>query len=56
MSVLYYIIIALLGLAAGVGVTLTVQQKLGKSRARTLIEEAEREAEVLKKNKVLQAR
>ncbi|MDE5935604.1 MAG: Rnase Y domain-containing protein, partial [Muribaculaceae bacterium] len=56
MSVLYYIIIALLGLAAGVGVTLTVQQKLGKSRARTLIEEAEREAEVLKKNKLLEAR
>ncbi|MDE6504147.1 MAG: ribonuclease Y, partial [Muribaculaceae bacterium] len=49
-------IIALLGLAAGVGVTLTVQQKLGKSRARTLIEEAEREAEVLKKNKLLEAR
>ncbi|MDE5646762.1 MAG: ribonuclease Y, partial [Muribaculaceae bacterium] len=45
-----------LGLAAGVGVTLTVQQKLGKSRARTLIEEAEREAEVLKKNKLLEAR
>ncbi len=56
MSVLYYIIIALLGLAAGVGVTLLVQQQLGKSRAKTLIEEAEREADVLKKNKLLEAR
>lgn len=56
MSVLYYIIIAVLGLAAGVGVTLLVQQQLGKSRAKTLIEEAEREADVLKKNKLLEAR
>ncbi len=44
MSVLYYIIIALLGVAAGAGVTLLVQQQSGKSRARILIEEAEREA------------
>ncbi len=56
MSVLYYIIIALLGLAAGVGITLLVQQKVGKSRARTLMEEAAREADVLKKNKLLEAR
>ncbi|MDE6644914.1 MAG: Rnase Y domain-containing protein, partial [Muribaculaceae bacterium] len=56
MSVLYYIIIALLGVAAGAGVTLLVQQQSGKSRARILIEEAEREAEVLKKNKLLEAR
>jgi len=56
MSVLYYIIIALLVLAAGVGITLLVQQKVGKSRARTLMEEAAREADVLKKNKLLEAR
>ncbi len=56
MSVLYYIIIALLGVAAGAGVTLLVQQQSGKSRARILVEEAEREAEVLKKNKLLEAR
>ena len=56
MSVLYYIIIALLGVAAGAGVTLLVQLQSGKSRAKSLIEEAEREAEVLKKNKLLEAR
>ena len=36
--------------------TLLVQQQSGKSRARILVEEAEREAEVLKKNKLLEAR
>ena len=56
MSTLYYIIIALLGIAAGAGITLLTQQRMGKNRAKALIDAAKREAEVLKKNKLLEAR
>ncbi|MCH5245927.1 MAG: ribonuclease Y [Muribaculaceae bacterium] len=53
---LIYICIALIALAIGVGATMAVQKKMAKTRAKNIIEEAEREAEVLKKNKLLEAR
>ena len=56
MTILYYIIIALLGAIIGAGIAVLVQQKMAGSRARTIIEEAGREAEVLKKNKLLEAK
>ena len=56
MDILIYICIALIALAIGVGATMAVQKKMAKTRAKNIIEEAEREAEVLKKNKLLEAR
>lgn len=56
MEILYYILAAVVGIALGYVITVAVQKSLARNRARTIIEEAQREAEVLKKNKVLEAR
>lgn len=56
MEILYYILAAVAGIALGYLITVAVQKSLARNRARTIIEEAQREAEVLKKNKVLEAR
>ncbi|MDE5658884.1 MAG: ribonuclease Y [Muribaculaceae bacterium] len=53
---LYYILAAVVGVALGYVITVAVQKSLARNRAKTIIEEAQREAEVLKKNKVLEAR
>lgn len=56
MEILYYILAAVVGVALGYVITVAVQKSLARNRAKTIIEEAQREAEVLKKNKVLEAR
>lgn len=56
MEILFYILAALVGIGLGYVITVAVQKSLARNRAKTIIEEAEREAEVLKKNKVLEAR
>ena len=56
MIVIYYIILAALGMVIGSGLTYLFQRSNSRGRARIIIEEAEREAEVLKKNKLLEAR
>ncbi|MBD5259033.1 MAG: ribonuclease Y [Barnesiella sp.] len=56
MDVVYYIVAALVGIGLGYLITVAVQKSLARNRAKTIIEEAQREAEVLKKNKVLEAR
>ncbi|MDE6198750.1 MAG: ribonuclease Y [Muribaculaceae bacterium] len=53
---LYYILAAVVGVALGYVITVAVQKSLARNRAKTIIEEAQREAEVLKKNKILEAR
>lgn len=53
---LYYIICSVIALAVGVVATFMVQKSLAKSRAKIIIEDAEREADVLMKNKLLEAR
>ncbi|MBD5245601.1 MAG: ribonuclease Y [Barnesiella sp.] len=53
---LYYIICSVIALAVGVAATFMVQKSLAKSRAKIIIEDAEREADVLMKNKLLEAR
>ena len=55
-NVVYYIVAALVGIGLGYLITVAVQKSLARNRAKTIIEEAQREAEVLKKNKVLEAR
>ena len=56
MDILYYVIAAVLGIGVGYLITVAVQKSLARNRAKTIIEEAQREAEVLKKNKILEAR
>lgn len=56
MEILYYVIAAVLGVGVGYLITVAVQKTLARNRAKTIIEEAQREAEVLKKNKILEAR
>ena len=51
MEILYYILAAVVGVALGYVITVAVQKSLACNRAKTIIEEAQREAEVLKKNK-----
>lgn len=56
MEILYYILAVAAGIALGYVITVAVQKSLARNRAKTILEEAQREAEVLKKNKVLEAR
>lgn len=56
MEIFYYILLAALGIIIGGAVMYLSQQKSASGRAKTILDEAEREAEVLKKNKLLEAR
>lgn len=56
MEILYYILAVAAGMALGYVITVAVQKSLARNRAKTILEEAQREAEVLKKSKVLEAR
>ncbi|MDE6303971.1 MAG: ribonuclease Y [Paramuribaculum sp.] len=56
MTAIIYIAVALVCIALGVAVTLIVQRNLAKTRAKAIVEEARLEADVLKKNKLLEAR
>lgn len=56
MEILIYTAIAVVALAIGIAGTILAQRKIARSRAKTIIEEAENEAGVIKKNKLLEAR
>ncbi len=56
MIILLYIAIALIGAALGIGILGAVQKATGRSRAKTIVEDAQREAEVIMKDKLLEAR
>ncbi len=51
-----YVIVALACLLIGYFVALAIQKSKATSRAKEIVEEAQREAEVLKKNKILEAK
>lgn len=53
---IYVTITAIIALAVGASVAVAVQRSMSRSRAKTIIEEASKEAEVIKKNKLLEAR
>ncbi|MBD5322524.1 MAG: ribonuclease Y [Duncaniella sp.] len=56
-TTIIYIVIALLaGAAISVIILLYAQRATGRSRAKSIVEDAEREAEVIMKNKLLEAR
>jgi len=56
MEWIIYLSIALVALIIGVAVTTIVQRNMASSRANAIVDEARNEAEVLKKNKLLEAR
>ena len=56
MDILIYVAIAVVALIIGGAVTLFVTKKMAHSTAKNLIEEARLEADVLKKNKLLEAK
>lgn len=50
------IVVALVALGAGIAIGLTLLKKATEEKAKTIIKEAEAEAEVIKKDKILQAK
>lgn len=56
MDILIYSAIAVVALAIGIAGTILAQRSMARNRAKAIIEEAENEAEVMKKNKLLEAR
>ena len=55
-TILLPIIAVIVGAAAGVAGALLIQRNMAKTRAKTIIDEATLEAEVIKKNKLLEAK
>lgn len=56
MNFVYYILIAIVALALGAAINMVIQRRLARSKAAAIVEEAKAEAEVIKKNKLLEAR
>ncbi|MDE5915218.1 MAG: ribonuclease Y, partial [Duncaniella sp.] len=56
MDILFYICAALIGAAIGIAIMVAVQRATARSRAKTIIDDANREAEVIMKDKLLEAR
>ena len=56
MDILFYVCAALIGAAIGIAVMVAVQRSTARSRAKTIIDDANREAEVIMKDKLLAAR
>ncbi len=54
--ILYYIAVAIVAAAIGVGVTLVMQRRMAATRAKQIIADAERQADDLKRDKVLEGR
>lgn len=56
MTILIYVAVGLIALTIGILATMAVQKSMANSRAKTIIEEANREAEAIKKDKLLEAK
>lgn len=56
MDIFIYVLIGVVALGIGALATIMVQKSLAKSRAKLIVEEAEREAALIKQNKLLEAR
>lgn len=55
-TIIIYAAIAVVAIALGIFGTLAVQKSMARSQAKTIIDEANREAEAIKKDKLLEAR
>lgn len=56
MEIIYYVIVAVVAIAIGCGVTLAVTKRMAHSSAKNILDEARLEADVMKKNKMLEAK
>ena len=56
MDFVYSILIAIVALALGAAITMAIQRYLARGKAAAIIEEAKAQAEVIKKDKLLEAR
>ena len=56
MEILITIIIAIVALSIGASATLVVQKKMARTRAKQIVSDAEKEAEILKTQKLLEAK
>ncbi len=56
MTIFYYVLIAIAGLLLGAAITVSIQRIIARSKASAIIEEAKAEADVIKKNKLLEAK
>lgn len=56
MNEIIWIIVAAAALAAGYAIAMAVSKNMAKSRAKTIVEDAHREAEVIKEKKILEAK
>ena len=56
MSEIIWILIAVAALAAGYAVAMAISKNMAKSRANSIIDDARREAEVIKEKKILEAK
>jgi ribonuclease Y len=56
MDILFYAICGIVGVIIGFAIAAAIQKSMARNRAKTIVEEAQRDAEVLKKNKLLEAR
>lgn len=56
MDIFIYVLIGVVALGLGSLATIMIQKSLAKSRAKLIVEEAEREAALIKQNKLLEAR
>ncbi len=55
-GIIIYVLVAIVAIGIGAGVTIMLQRRLAKTRAKSIIEEAHLEANVIKQNKLLEAR
>lgn len=55
-EILFYVCAALIGAAIGIAIILWTQKISARSQAKTIIEDAQREADVIAKNKLVEAR
>ncbi|MCM1077516.1 MAG: ribonuclease Y [Bacteroides sp.] len=56
MTIVFYTCAVLIGAAIGIAILVAVQRATARSRAKTIIDDANREAEVIMKDKLLEAR
>ncbi len=56
MDIIFYIVAAIVGIAIGATIAVILQKRMAHSASKTIIEEAHRQAEVIKKDKEFEAR
>lgn len=56
MEIIIYVCVGVIAAAIGIGIMLVVQRSNARTQAKTILEDAQREADVIMKNKILEAK